>query len=54
MIYRISKTHYNHLLKGQIDSRGRYIIHPLETHEAVVEYLKIDTGLMNLVDVVTD
>lgn len=54
MIYRISKVLYRNLLKGLMDSKGNWLISPLRTHQAVVEYLRQDSGLMNVTEVTTD
>lgn len=54
MIYRISKIYYRNLLKGLTDNRGNWLISPLRTHQAVVEYLRQDSGLMNVAEVTTD
>jgi hypothetical protein len=52
-VYRISRGYYNNLLMGFKDSDGHFR-KPLVTHNAVVEYLRSASGLLNIVDVVTD
>ena len=51
MYYQISKKLYSILLKGLPAKRG-WIIEPLLTHEAVVKYIKTDSGLKNIIDVI--
>lgn len=52
-IYRIPRKLYNNLLLGFKDSDGDFR-KPLVTHEAVVEYLRKTSGLLHIVDVITD
>ena len=53
MKYRISKKYYFNLLNGIFEKHnGGWILKPLGSHENVVTYLRSESGLSNIVDVV--
>lgn len=54
MIYKISQKLYDNLKNGVQDDKGNWIVKPLVTHKAVIEYLRQESGLKNITDVITD